>query len=75
MPTGGFNSDWNKLFLDLVRCAEPGFFFLAGFSREYHYSVAHVPTLRVCSCQIDSKANENIGLDLKIATNLENASV
>ena len=47
-----------------------------GFSREYHHSAARVPALRDSSCQlIDSKANENISLDLKIATNLEKASV
>ena len=43
-------------------------------ARGWH-SVARVPALRDCSCQIDAKANENIGLDLKPATILQNASL
>ena len=31
------------------------------FYLEYHHSVAHVPALRVCSCQIDAKGKENVG--------------
>ena len=41
----------------------------------YHLSVASVPALGNCSCQIDAKTNENIGLDLKPATILQNASL
>ena len=50
-------------------------FFWLGFIQEFHHSVARVPALRDCSCQIDAKANENIGLDLKPATILQNASL
>ena len=59
--------------LNLAGCAVAVFWL--GFSQEYHYSMARVPALRDCSCQINAKANENIGLDLKLATILENASV
>ena len=36
---------------------------------EYHHSVARDPALQDCSYQIDAKANEKIGLDLKTSNN------
>ena len=74
MHTSGFISDWNKVFPRSCLLCSSGFFWL-GFIQEFHHSVARVPALRDCSCEIDAKANENIGLDLKPATILQNASL
>ena len=51
------------------------FFFWLGFPREYHHWMARVSILRDCSCQIDAKANVNIGADFKLSTIFKNASV
>ena len=64
----------NKVFPRSCLMCSSCFFWLV-FIQEFNHSVARVPALRDCPCQIDAKANENIGLDLKPATILQNASL
>ena len=54
IPTGGFISDWDKVY--------PQSCLMCSITTPNHHSVTRVPALRYCSCQIDAKANENIGL-------------
>ena len=68
------NAHRNKVFPRSCLLCSSCLFWL-GFIQEFHHSVARVLALRDCSCQIDAKANENMGIDLKPATILQNGSL
>ena len=55
MHTSGFISDWNKVFPRSCLLCSSWFFFWLDVIQEFHHSVARVPALRDCSCQIDAK--------------------